>query len=96
MLGMTLGLSALSAWGVEHFQSLTAGLELPLPELGQAQGELQARILAYQAGITEAGLSLFHNFLRVAGVLAVVAILPALAMGKEQRTGVTEEGDGQE
>ena len=32
MLGMTLGLAALSAWGVEHFQTLMSGLEFPLPE----------------------------------------------------------------
>jgi len=92
MLGMTLGLSALSAWGVEHFQSLTAGLELPLAEPGQAQADLQASFLAYQQGITEAGLALFHNFLRVAGVLALVAILPALAMGggKKKRRGASQ------
>ena len=81
MLGMTLGLSALSAWGVEYFQSLTAGLDLPLPESGQAQSDLQARILSYQEGITGAGLSLFHNFLRVAGFVALAAIIPALALG---------------
>ena len=85
MLGMTLGLSALSAWGVEHFQSLTAGLELPFSESGQAQADLQARILAYQEGLTRAGLSLFHNFLRVAGTVALVAIIPALAMGTDRQ-----------
>ena len=87
MLGMTLGLSALSAWGVEHFQSLTAGLELPFSESGQAQADLPARILAYQEGLTRAGLSLFHNFLRVAGTVALVAIIPALAMGTDRQEG---------
>jgi EmrB/QacA subfamily drug resistance transporter len=81
MMGMTLGLAALSAWGVEHFQTLTIGLELPLPEVGEAAGAMEARLADYNARLSAAGLSLFHNFFRVAGGVALVAILPALAMG---------------
>ena len=81
MLGMTLGLAALSAWGVEHFQTLMSGLELPLPEPGESAEEAQAHLGEYNAELTAAGLSLFHNFLRVAAAGALVAILPALAMG---------------
>ena len=72
MIGMALGLAALSAWGVEHFQTLTAGLEFSLSE-------------EYGAKLSEAGLSLFHDFLRIAGVVALVAILPALAMRADPR-----------
>jgi len=81
MLGMTLGLAALSTWGVEHFQTLMSGLELPLPEPGENAEEAQAHLGEYNAELTAAGLSLFHNFLRVAAAGALVAILPALAMG---------------
>ena len=80
MFGMTLGLAALSAWGVEQFQALTSGLELPLPQPGEESQALQARLGEYQAGLNAAALSLFHNFLRVAGGVALAAILPALAM----------------
>jgi len=87
MMGMTLGLAALSAWGVENFQTLTAGLVLPLPEVGEAVGVLETRLAEYNDRITAAGLSLFHNFFRVAGGVALVAILPALAMsgGESER-----------
>ena len=81
MLGMTLGLAALSAWGVDHFQTLMSGLELPLPEPGESAEEAQADLGEYNAELTAAGLSLFHNFLRMAAAGALVAILPALAMG---------------
>ena len=81
MLGMTLGLAALSAWGVEHFQTLMSGLEFPLPQPGESAEEVQTRLAEYSAGLNAAGLSLFHNFLRVAAAGALVAILPALAMG---------------
>jgi EmrB/QacA subfamily drug resistance transporter len=85
MMGMTLGLSALSAWGVEHFQTLTIGLELPLPEVGEAAEAMEARLADYNARLNAAGLSLFHNFFRAAGGVALVAILPALAMGGGKR-----------
>ena len=81
MLGMTLGLAGLSAWGVEHFQTIMSGLEFPLPEPGESAEEAQAHLAEYNADLTAAGLSLFHNFLRVAAAGALVAILPALAMG---------------
>ena len=81
MMGMTLGLAALAAWGVEHFQALTAGLELPLPLAGEAAGQLEARVAEYDTQLIDAGLALFHNFFRVAGAVVLVAILPALAIG---------------
>jgi len=79
MLGMTLGLAALSAWGVEHFQTLTSGLEFPLPQPGDSSQDSQARLAAYTAGLNDAGLALFHNFLRVAAVVLLAAVPPALA-----------------
>ena len=81
MMGMTLGLAALAAWGVEHFQALAAGLELPLPLAGEAAGQLEARVAEYDTQLIDAGLALFHNFFRVAGAVVLVGILPALAMG---------------
>ena len=80
MMGMTLGLAALAAWGVEHFQSLTAGLELSLPQVGEAAELVQSRAEEYNARLNEAGLSLFRNFFHIAAAVSLVAILPALAM----------------
>ena len=68
MMGMTLGLAALSAWGVEHFQGLTAGLET----------------LVLLEAYTTAGLTLFHDFLRVAGALSLLAVAPALLMRQDR------------
>lgn len=85
MMGMTLGLAALSAWGVEHFQILTAELQLPLPVPGEATETFVSRVSDYQAGLNQAGLALFHNFLRIAAAAAVAAVLPALAMGRNSR-----------
>ena len=82
LLGMTLGLAALAAWGIEHFQALTAGLPLLLPVAGETPQETAARLVAYREGVTQAGLTLFHRFFRAAAIIALIAAAPALAMGR--------------
>ncbi len=81
LLGMTLGLAALSAWGIEHFQSLTAGLALPLPLAGESPAESAARLASYVSDVQNAGLTLFHRFFRVAAVVALVGLVP-VALGR--------------
>ena len=80
MLGMALGLAALSAWGMDHFQALTTGLELPLPLSGESTSELERRTLEYSKGIKAAGISLFQSFFRIAAVLMLGGVLPALGL----------------
>ena len=85
MMGMTLGLAALSAWGVEHFQVLTAGLEFPLPQPGEAATVFEARAAEYSANLNAAGLELFQRFFLAAAVISLVAIVPAIAMRRGDR-----------
>ena len=94
MMGMTLGLAALAAWGVEHFQVLTQGLEFPLAQAGEAATEVEARVIEYNTGLSDAGVALFNKFFRVAGAVALAAILPALAMGagRSYKSGHTARG----
>ena len=83
MLGMTLGLAALSAWGVEHFQVMTAGWEFPVPLPGEAPEAAQARAVEYNDRLIAAGLSLYQSFFRIAATVATAAVLPALWMQVE-------------
>ena len=83
MLGMTLGLAALSAWGVEHFQAMTDGWEFPVPQPGEAPGAAQARMVEYNDRLIAAGLSLYQSFFRIAGTVAAVAVVPALFMRED-------------
>ena len=80
MLGMMFGLAALSAWGVQHFHMLTAGLEFPLPIAGQEIGVFQSQTAEYTAKIRAAGIILFQRFFLVSSIISLVAVLPALAM----------------
>ena len=71
MMGMALGLAALSAWGIERFYSLTGHVTL-----GDTFEETEAPLI-------EAGVTVFQNLFTIAGFLALVAILPALLMQVE-------------
>jgi hypothetical protein len=72
MVGMALGLAALSAWGIERFYSLTAEVTLSVNF-----AETQAQLLG-------AGLTVFQNLFLISGVLALLAIVPALLMKPEE------------
>ena len=74
MMGMTLGLAAMSAWGVEHFQVLTSDLQLPIAQAGESAEILNARIDQYTADVNAAGLSVFRAFFRTAAIVALAAI----------------------
>ncbi len=89
MMGMTLGLAALAAWGVDHFQGLMSGVSSPLLNPGSVQGEFEQRMREYEGALTAAGFSVFRGFLRAGAVVLLVAIIPAVFMapGKPQPDG---------
>ncbi|MDA1215824.1 MAG: MFS transporter [Chloroflexi bacterium] len=78
MLGMTLGLAALSAWGVGHFQLLTGNLAFPFPFAGETTEAFQLRQVVYQDGVAGASMELFSAFFRLGAFLSLAAIVPAL------------------
>ena len=76
MVGMALGLAALSAWGIERFYSLTADVGL-----GPTFEETEAVLI-------DAGVTVFQNLFMITGLLSLLAIVPALLMREEE----VEEG----
>ena len=71
MVGMALGLAALSAWGIERFYSLTADVTI-----GATYEETEGPLI-------EAGVTVFQNLFTIAGFLSLIAILTALLMRVE-------------
>ena len=74
MVGMALGLAALSAWGIERFYSLTADVSI-----GSNFEETEAILI-------EAGVTVFQNLFMISGFLSLIAIVPALLMRVEDVT----------
>ncbi|MDE2861103.1 MAG: MFS transporter [Chloroflexota bacterium] len=72
MVGMALGLAALSAWGIERFYSLTADVSIG------------ANFEETEAVLVEAGVTVFQNLFMISGFLALIAIVPALLMKVEE------------
>ena len=85
MMGMTLGLAAMSAWGVEHFQVLTSGLEFPILQAGESSEAHTTRLEQYSAHLNTAGLAVFRNFFRAAAIISLAAIPLALVQVRQER-----------
>ncbi|GAA2576964.1 MFS transporter [Actinomadura fulvescens] len=76
MMGMLLGISALSAWGFYRFRSLTADLQMPLPfDEGFAQ-----KLTAYKAALQDALRTQYQEMFWVTAGLCVLGALLALAV----------------
>ncbi len=73
MLGMTLGLAALSAWGTWYLRRLTADNVFPI-------GGSAEELAAYNAGVQGAAVDVFSSFFLAGAALSLLAIVPALLL----------------
>ena len=88
VVGMTLGVAALTAWGTGRFDALIAGIGVPFALPGETPQQAQARIAEVQQQLTDAGLTLFNDFFVVATALCLAALLPTAFMAWRR------DGDG--
>ena len=89
MLGMTLGIAALSAWGVNQMLAILTETPSPLTTPGLDAAARGRAFAEYQEFLRTASLDLFHSFFRAAGIIALAAIVPTLLM----RPGQLEQAD---
>jgi len=73
MIGMMIGMSAITAWGMERFHLATASLSLE-------------QIVKTPAKLTESLLALFTNFFVASMFLCLLAIIPALFLSRKKKT----------
>ncbi|SEG59041.1 Major Facilitator Superfamily protein [Thermomonospora echinospora] len=79
MMGMLLGISALSAWGLYRFRSLTEDLSMPLP-FGLPPEEARRQVAAYQAALQEALRTEYREIFLITAVLCALGAVAALAV----------------
>jgi hypothetical protein len=80
MIGMIIGLSAITAWGMDRFHLMTAGISL-------------TEIMAAPQKLNNSLLVLFNNFFLASVGICLVAVLPALWLGRKKRpSNITKTG----
>lgn len=79
MMGMLLGISALSAYGFHRLQSLTAGLTVPLPF---GNPNFKAEFEVYQAGLQEALHTEYREIFLITSVLCLLGAVVAASIRK--------------
>lgn len=92
VVGMTLGVAALTAWGTGRFDALVAGISAPFALPGETAAQAQLRIAEAQRQLSDAGLTLFSDFFLIAAALCLLALLPTAFMAWRSRTSVDGEG----
>ena len=85
LLGMTLGLAAIAAWGSQRFTVLVSGLPLPLPMEGESSAVSEQRVAEFQNTVNTIGMDLFIEFFVIATAVSIAAIVPALFMAWSRR-----------
>jgi len=80
MTGMLVGVSALSAWGLHRFHSLTATLNTPLP-FGVSATVFRQELAVYERALKAALLTEYREIFLVTAVICVVGAALAAAIG---------------
>src|SRR5262249_45258573 len=80
MTGMTVGLSILTAWGLQRFDDLAGKIPLPLPQPGETAAQAQAKLDAFNRAIVQAGAETYHEIFLAAAVVSLLKVVCALLL----------------
>ncbi|MEU8363927.1 MFS transporter [Nonomuraea sp. NPDC048882] len=86
MMGMLIGIAAVSAWGFYRFQSLTAHLDTPLP-FGVDAETYQRRLADYTAKVQAALHTEYTEMFLVTAFICLLGAAVAVLMPPRPRTG---------
>jgi MFS family permease len=85
MTGMLVGVSALSAWGLHRFHTLTATMDTPLP-FGVSAAVFRQELAQYEAELRTALLTEYREIFLITAVVCVVGAVCAALVGRGGRS----------
>jgi hypothetical protein len=90
MVGMIVGLAALTAWALARFKALVAPYPPPLPLAGESAASYAARVGAYNTRIVlPAAHQVYTDVFAAAALLCLLALVPAWLLWR-RRAGSVE------
>ncbi|MEJ7761584.1 MAG: MFS transporter [Thermomicrobiales bacterium] len=90
LLGMTIGISVLTSFGVQRLQQLTGDLEPISPGPGETTGQFLVRQQRYIEDVAiPLGVRVVEETFLIAAVLTLAAVIPVAMMGRQ---GMGEDG----
>lgn len=91
MVGMIIGLAALTAWALSRFKALLASHPAPFPSPGETSLSYAARLSAYNAQVVvPAAHQVYSDVFAIAAALCLIALIPALLLWR-RRSGDAED-----
>lgn len=88
LLGMAIGISTLTAIGVQRLQDLVGNLELIVPEPGESTAAFLARQSAFfEERVLPVSIQVVRETFLLAGVVALLALVPVFLMRPGRREG---------
>jgi MFS family permease len=86
MVGMIVGLAALTAWALSRFKALVARYPAPLPSPGEPAASYAARLGVYNLHVVvPAAHQVYTNVFAVAAALCLIALAPAWLLWRRGR-----------
>lgn len=85
MMGMLIGVAALSAWGLHRFHQFTKDLATPLP-FGVTKEEFERQMAAYQLALEAALRAEYREIFLATAVICALGALIALFLGRRHLT----------
>lgn len=92
MVGMIVGLAALTSWALSRFKALVASHPTPFPEPGEPAASYAARLDAYNLHvIVPAAHQVYTSVFAVAAALCLIALAPAWLLWRRGAQGAEDK-----
>lgn len=93
LTGMTVGLSVLTSWGLERFDSMAGQIPLPLPRIGESAADAQARLTAYNQAILQIGAEVYHEIFLATAAICAIGLVVVVFLRSAPWSGALDQRD---